>query len=101
MDLHVLSSTKAVLFLGTPHRGSYLLEKSMPKIGLSLAKAMNREIPVEVKSMLQPRTNESFIANSDFMRIKGPISIINFYEQLKTPGLGALVCVFFSLEVIS
>lgn len=44
--------------------------------------------------MLQPRTNESFVANSDFMKIKGTISIVNFYEQAKTPGLGSLVLAF-------
>jgi hypothetical protein len=91
MDLGILSSTKAVLFFGTPHRGSHVLEKAIPKIGLSLAKVMNRQIPAEVKSVLQPRTNQSFIANSDFMKVKGRITIINFYEQLNTPGLGTLV----------
>ncbi|KAM0277760.1 hypothetical protein ACHAQH_005553 [Verticillium albo-atrum] len=60
--------------------------------GLKLGKVvLNKQVPAQVKTLLQPRASESFICNSDFMKIKGCISIVNFYEQLNMPGLGELV----------
>ena len=42
--------------------------------------------------MLQPRADESFIVNTEFMRIKGQIEIVNFYEQVARYPLQDLVC---------
>lgn len=91
VDEDCLLSTRAVFFLGTPHRGSHVLDKALPQLGIKIGKIANREVPANVKSILQPRASESFVANSDFMRIKGQISIVNFYEQILLPGLGDLV----------
>ncbi|KAK5657168.1 hypothetical protein OQA88_3225 [Cercophora sp. LCS_1] len=90
-DPYILKSTKLIVFLGTPHRGSHVLDKSIAKVGLSVMKLASREVPRSVKTMLQPRANESFIVNSDFMRVKGQIQIINFYEQVARQGLQDVV----------
>lgn len=55
----------------------------MAKVGLSMMKlATSREVPRGIKTILQPRADESFIVNTDFMRVKGQIEIVNFYEQV-------------------
>ena len=51
----------------------------------------NYEIPKNLKTVLEPRSNELFAINDDFSDIKGDISIVNFYEKRKTPKLGSLV----------
>ncbi|PKS12546.1 hypothetical protein jhhlp_000754 [Lomentospora prolificans] len=81
-DSEILRLTKVIFFLGTPHRGSHLLDRSITKLGLNMMKLANREVPKNVKTVLQPRGDESFIVNSDFMRVKGQIAIVNFYEQV-------------------
>jgi hypothetical protein len=87
----VLQSTRLIFFLGTPHRGSHLLDKSFSKAYLSMMKLANKEIPKNVKTVLQPRGSESFVVNTDFMRVKGTIAIVNFYEQVPTQGIQDLV----------
>ena len=62
-------------------------------MGLSVMKLASREMPKNVKSMLQPRANESFIVNTEFMRVKGQVAIVNFYEQMPKYPLQDLVCV--------
>ncbi|RNJ59936.1 hypothetical protein D7B24_000653 [Verticillium nonalfalfae] len=90
--MDILQATKAVFFLGTPHRGSHVLEKLFAQTGLKLGKMMlHKQMPAQIKTALQPRTSESFICNSDFVKIKGSIAIVNFYEQVNLPGLGELV----------
>ncbi|KAK0641741.1 hypothetical protein B0T16DRAFT_220282 [Cercophora newfieldiana] len=91
VDFSILQSTKLVVFLGTPHRGSHVLDTSLAKAGLSFMRFANKEIPRNVKTMLQPRADESFIINTDFIRAKGPIEIVNFYEQVARPHLQDLV----------
>jgi alpha-beta hydrolase superfamily lysophospholipase len=88
---NILSSTKLIVFLGTPHRGSHLLDKSFSRVYLSMMKLGNKEIPKNIKTVLQPRGSESFAVNSDFMRVKGNIHIVNFYEQVPTQGIQDLV----------
>ncbi|KAK1757002.1 ankyrin repeat-containing domain protein [Echria macrotheca] len=90
-DPDIFEATKLIVFLGTPHRGSHVLDKSLAKVGLSVMKLASREIPKGVKPMLQPRANESFIINSEFMRAKGRIQIVNFYEQFARSGLQDVV----------
>lgn len=91
-DDDILRSVKLIVFLGTPHRGSHILDKSLTKVGLSVIKfASGREVPRGVKTILQPRADESFIVNTDFMRIKGQIEIVNFYEQVPRYPLQDLV----------
>ncbi|KAK0725864.1 ankyrin repeat-containing domain protein [Lasiosphaeris hirsuta] len=92
-DGDILRWTKLIFFLGTPHRGSHILDKPLAKVGLSVMKLANREVPRGVKNILQPRTNESFMVNSDFMRIlvKRQIEIVNFYEQVPRYPLQDLV----------
>lgn len=92
LDASILQSTKLIVFLGTPHRGSHVLDSSIAKAGLSFMKLANREIPKNVKSMLQPRGDESFMINTDFIRVKGQIEIVNFYEQVARAHLQDLVC---------
>jgi hypothetical protein len=64
---------------------------SLAKTGMALMKLGSKEVPRDVKSMLQPRASDSYIVNADFMRIKGSISIVNFYEQMTRSPLNALV----------
>jgi len=54
-------------------------------------KLASKEVPKSVKPMLKPRGNESFIVNSDFMRVKGQIQIVNFYEQVARQRLQDVV----------
>lgn len=63
----------------------------LTQLVLGLGKVANRQLPPNIKKMLEPRASEAFVANSDFMKIKGNISIVNFYEQKTTPGLSDLV----------
>ena len=49
------------------------------------------EMPKNIKSVLQPGANESFIINTEFMRVKGQIPILNFYEQVPRHPLRDLV----------
>jgi ankyrin repeat domain-containing protein 50 len=87
----ILRSSRLIVFLGTPHRGSHLLDKTVSQIGLKIGKLSNREVPSNVKTILEPRANEAFIVNSEFMKVKGQIAIVNFYEQVKMAKLGELV----------
>lgn len=54
-------------------------------------KLTNKEVPKNLKTVLTPRGDESFVVNSDFMRVKGHIAIVNFYEQLPTGIIQDLV----------
>lgn len=90
-DSHFLSSTKVVFFLGTPHRGSHVLDHTKVKVIKTVGKIINRQIPSQVESELKPHADESFMVNSQFVKIAGSISIVNFYEQVTQPGLGDLV----------
>lgn len=56
-------------------------------------KVASKEVPKNVKTVLKPRANNSFVVNSYFMRIKGHIEIVNFYEQVPRYPLQELVCV--------
>jgi len=49
------------------------------------------EVPRNVRSALQPRGTESFVANKDFMGVTGSTAIVNFYEQAPRPLLQDLV----------
>ena len=60
-------------------------------MGMSVMKFASKEVPKNVKTALQPRGNESFIVNTDFMGVKGQIPIVNFYEQLPRYPLQDLV----------
>lgn len=87
----VFESTKAIFFLGTPHRGSHVLEKIIPQLGLKLAKLVNMSIPQSVNDVLKPRADDAFFMNTNFVKIGGRIAIVNFYEQMALPGLNDLV----------
>lgn len=91
-DIDILKSTKLICFLGTPHRGSHLLEKALPKTALTLMSLTGKELPKNVKKSLQPRDDESFRINSDFMRVRGQVLIVNFYEQKSRRLVNDLVC---------
>jgi len=54
-------------------------------------KLASMEVPKNVKILLQPKANESFIVNTEFMRVKGQIPIVNFYEQVPRHPLQDLV----------
>lgn len=79
-----LQSTRLIVFLGTPHRGSHLLDKPVSNLFLSAMKMGNKEVPKNIKTALQPRRPDVFAANTDFMQVKGKIAIVNFYEQVPT-----------------
>lgn len=60
-------------------------------MAMALGKVAKRQVPTKIKEMLEPRSTEAFVANSDFLKIKGSILIVNFYEQLAHPKLSDLV----------
>lgn len=43
----------------------------------------NRQIPEDIQPFVQPRSNELYALNSAFVKVKGRIAIVNFYEQRK------------------
>ena len=81
-ESEILRSTRVIFFLGTPHRGSHLFDRSSMKLGLHVMRLANKEVPRNIKTALQPRGDESFNVNSNFMRIKGDITVVSFYEQV-------------------
>lgn len=87
----ILSSTKLICFMGTPHRGSHVLEKLKVSILERIAKAAFHEIPYNLKAVLKPRANELFEINDAFAAIKGCITVINFYEQKHMKGFDELI----------
>ncbi|KAE9375017.1 ankyrin [Stipitochalara longipes BDJ] len=87
----ILSSTQLICFMGTPHRGSHVLEKLKVSILEKIAKAAFHEIPYNLKSALKPRANELFEINDAFAGVKGSIVIVNFYEQKHMKGLDELI----------
>ncbi|KAI3322074.1 ankyrin repeat-containing domain protein [Xylariaceae sp. AK1471] len=91
LDSSCLQATKLIFFLGTPHRGSQILEATLARLAFKIGKVANREIPAKIKPIFQPHGAESFIVNSEFMKAKGQIEIVNFYEQVALPKLGMLV----------
>jgi hypothetical protein len=86
------SSTKAVIFFGTPYRGARLLD-SKKRVAMveRLAKVTNNQIPPNLRAVLEPASNELFGVNDDFPDIKKDMIILNFYEAKKTPSISALV----------
>lgn len=57
---------------------------------------INHSVPPKVKAALQPEADETYVMNTQFMGIKGDISIVNFYESEPDgypaiPGLGGIV----------
>ncbi|CAI4214493.1 unnamed protein product [Parascedosporium putredinis] len=58
----VFESTKAIFFLGTPHRGSHVFEKVIPQLGLKLARLANRSIPQSVNGVVD---KDSAVLDSD------------------------------------
>ncbi|KAI1415548.1 ankyrin repeat-containing domain protein [Hypoxylon sp. FL1857] len=85
-DCGIVSSTQLVVFLGVPHHGSHLLQKNRAPLVVAMGRAINHSVPPKIMTALQPEADETYIVNTQFMRIKGDISIINFYEQ-KPQGL--------------
>jgi hypothetical protein len=77
--------------MGTPHRGSHVLEKTKVTILEKIAKAAFHEIPYNLKTALQPRANELFEINDTFASVKGSLAIVNFYEQKHMKGLDELI----------
>ncbi|KAI1778047.1 ankyrin repeat-containing domain protein [Hypoxylon cercidicola] len=88
-DVH--DSTRSIIFLGVPHYGSHLLRKNRAPFVLALGKAANHAVPPNVLTALRPEANEMYTINTQFMRIKGNISIVNFYEQRPQGLVGDLV----------
>jgi hypothetical protein len=87
----VLESTKLIVFLGTPHRGSYVLESKTVYVLEKIAKAAQQEIPPNLKSALKVRSDELFDINEDFVTVKRDTAIVSFYEQKDTKIIGDLV----------
>ncbi|KAF2268869.1 hypothetical protein CC78DRAFT_510110, partial [Lojkania enalia] len=94
LDAEVGQSMKLLIFLGTPHRGSHALDKALFQAGIKLLKAATAktyDIPRELRATLTPRSNELYVINEDFMRIKGSFAILNIYEQKIMTGMSELI----------
>ncbi|KAI1456398.1 hypothetical protein F4805DRAFT_432715 [Annulohypoxylon moriforme] len=78
---NIAPSTKLIVFLGVPHYGSQLVEKNRATLALTIGKVVNYSVPPKIMTALQPDADETYIINTQFMRIKGSTSIVNFYEQ--------------------
>jgi hypothetical protein len=90
-DQIILESTKLVVFLGTPHRGSHMLTSKRIAVLERMAKLASKEVPAQLKATLHPHSDELFAINDDFGNIQGDIAIVNFYEQKKVAFLNELV----------
>lgn len=77
--------------MGTPHRGSHVLEKMKVSMLEKMAKAAFHEMPYNLKTALKPRANELFEINDAFAGVKGSLAIVNFYEQKHMKGLDELI----------
>ena len=84
LDAAVFESTKLIVFLGTPHRGSNLVESTRFSLIEKMAKATSYEVPSNLKSALRPGSDELFAINDDFASLQPSIAIVNFYEQKPT-----------------
>ncbi|KAI0882899.1 ankyrin repeat-containing domain protein [Annulohypoxylon maeteangense] len=87
----IATSTRLIVFLGVPHHGSHLLQKNTASLALALGRAVNYSVPPKIKTVLQPEADESYGINTQFMRIKGDTSIINFYEEKSLSLIGNVV----------
>ena len=85
-------ATKAIFFFGTPHRGARVLDSNKRvKLLENLAKVANYKIPENLRTALEPRSNELFAINDDFSAVKGNVTVVNFHEMKVTQKLGTLV----------
>lgn len=87
------ASTAGIFFFGTPHKGAQMLD-SKKRVALleRVAKVITSDaIPPNLRSVLEPASNELFGVNDDFAGIKGDVLIVNFYEAIKTPLLSGVV----------
>ncbi|KAH7336605.1 hypothetical protein BKA65DRAFT_479496 [Rhexocercosporidium sp. MPI-PUGE-AT-0058] len=91
LERQVLEATKLIVFLGTPHRGSYMLGSKTVYVLEKLAKVAFHKIPSKLKPALKVRSDELFERNEDFTVVKRDIQIVNFYEQKDMKILGELV----------
>lgn len=57
----------------------------------NIAKVANYEIPMNLRSALEPGSRELFAINDDFSDVKRDITIVNFYETKKSDKINALV----------
>lgn len=88
----IYSSTEAIFFFGTPHRGARLLDsKKRVAFVERLAKATGYQIPPNLRGALEMASNELFGVNDDFGDVKRDITIVNLYEAKKTASVSGLV----------
>lgn len=91
-------STKAIAFLGTPHRGS-----DLASFGVAVAnilKAGGKRVNVDVLELLKPN-NQVLVEVEDsfgiWLRNKGSFNLTCFYEELEFPGVGKVCSILIVL----
>ena len=89
--LSIAEGIKAIVFMGTPHRGSrissYMTPLSRIINGVSLASPIRADLLGSLKVLSQELSEISELAASQLSNIP----IISFYEQKKMKGINNLV----------
>lgn len=91
----ILEATEGIIFMGTPHCGSQLADWA--KIGTSMSKLVKR-LNEDIVAVLQPDSEVLSRIQQEFHTMlrarkdanKPEIRISCFYEDLDTPGVGAV-----------
>ncbi|KAI1629845.1 hypothetical protein EDD37DRAFT_671616 [Exophiala viscosa] len=97
-DLHfrsVFDTTRGILFLGTPHSGSWLADWSrIPANALGLFKSSNVSLLETLKTdnqLLHDLQRDFMNMVREMDRPQGPLQVACFFEELGTKGAGIIV----------
>jgi hypothetical protein len=86
--------TKAIAFLGTPHRGSDLT--SFVATVANILKAGGKRVNVDILELLKPNNRVLVEVEDSFgiwLRNKGSFNLTCFYEELELLGVGKVCCI--------
>ncbi|CAP86703.1 Protein SERAC1 [Penicillium chrysogenum] len=94
-DTHLrelFTSTKGVIFMGTPHKGSWIADWSkIPAKALGIMKSTNKGLltVLETENQLIQSLQLDFMS---MLRGSGNLKVTCFYEELPLPMVGQVVC---------
>jgi hypothetical protein len=86
---HVFKSTHSILFLATPHGGSWAADQS--KIISRIASLSFQNPATQLLEALKSNSQELVRLSLEFRELASNFDIVSFYERRKTAPLGSLV----------
>ena len=98
---HIWSQTKALIFLGTPHRGSD--SANLAVIVGRIVNVAGAGVDTRILKTLQPRSEELETLSNEFKDVARHIMIRTYYERKEThvPGVGKTLVSETSLSIIA